>query len=423
MKKINKKQNKVESGEWRVESSRILVFALTYILLSTFYIPSAFAEDATSTESTSSTVSTASSTPEPTPTQTATSTVEFPLGTSTQSISTSPTGSAGQATTSSTSPTGSAGQASESSASAGSTASTVSTIIDDAINAVKKIFDTSPPDSINDLRIISISPRRITIGWTTPFDDSGKIGSYEARISRNPLSDLNWNDAIQISGTPDGGKTGDKVIMEIYDLPEDADIYVAVKAIDAVGKSSNPAFINAKTKVNSFRSDSARSASTGVNGSAKVNEMNSAAREAENIALEYGNVSATIVLPSGLPSAFPIFVNFINTSSGLSYGGPTVNGLASYRIPAGDYYVRLVVTDTEYKEPANPPTFKLEANEEKNLGSIQLVSKDSKEKTDALLAEAQKQGGVAKMLVAIISLLTEVLDTLQKIAYKLNVEQ
>ena len=289
-----------------------------------------------------------------------------------------------------------------------------------------KTIDTSPPSNINDLMAESVGSKSLTVTWTVPQDDSGKISGYEVRLSKTPLNESNWDQAITFPGSPSNSTSGGTDKMEFGSLPEDTTVYIALKSYDASGnKSSISNLVQATTKSRVFTLDEIRAQSRGnlnpqgLDGNSISSALSSSGNTGQVLA--FGTVKLIIKTPDGLPISFPVYVNFINSSTGLSYGGPTINGIASYKIPVGDYYTKMIILDTNFKEPTLPVIFQLKADEDKDLGLATLTVVGIQDDTALLLKSTETTGGIAKMLVLIVKLLGDILFTLQKVAIKLNV--
>lgn len=289
-----------------------------------------------------------------------------------------------------------------------------------------KTYDTAPPSNISDLIVEGLGSKSLTVSWTVPQDDSGKIAGYEVRLAKSPLNESNWDEAITFPGSPSNSTSGGTDKMEFGSLPEDTTVYIALKAYDASGnKSGISNLAQATTKSRVFTLDEIRAQSRGTPNPQGV-DANSISNAVSSLVsadptVTFGTVKLVIKTPDGLPIPFPVYVNFINSSTGLSYGGPTINGLASYKIPVGDYYAKMIILDNNFKEPLAPITFSLAADENKDLGTATLQAMGSQDDTALLLKSTETTGGIAKMLVLIVKLLGEILSTLQKVAIKLNV--
>ncbi|UCG69327.1 MAG: fibronectin type III domain-containing protein, partial [Thermoplasmata archaeon] len=102
------------------------------------------------------------------------------------------------------------------------------------------ILDSTPPAQIDDLTVDSITETSVTLSWTGVADNgtdslSGNASFYDLRYIVNaPVTDLNWNTAIQIVGEPVPATPGSPETMEIPGLLSGTTYYFAVKAGDEV---------------------------------------------------------------------------------------------------------------------------------------------------------------------------------------------
>lgn len=81
-------------------------------------------------------------------------------------------------------------------------------------------------------------------------------------------------------------------------------------------------------------------------------------------------------------------------------------------MPTGRYYADFLVIDTKLGPPSDPPSFFLEANEERDFGVLVLTEQSSFTDT-ALEAEVsatlEGKGGFAKIFALIVKLLLAIL--------------
>lgn len=281
-------------------------------------------------------------------------------------------------------------------------------------NPVIRSRNTSPPSPVNNLSIVLVSSKSVSVSWTAPEDDSDTIEGYDLRLSRQPLNENSWDSAIQFGGTPSDTTSGKEQQAELTGLPEGATLYIGIKAYDESGNRSplsNILSVITKPYTGAVQVASSR---VDINGDGGGMGTAGVVQGVSTTNIGEATVSITVALPNGLPSELPIYVNFVNTISGQSYGGQTVNGLASYGIPAGDYYVRFVILDTNYQEPKNPIIFHIEAGEDKDLGRISLVSTNGAGGVNDFTAIGESTGGVTKLLIIIIKMLQEILQVLLK---------
>lgn len=127
-------------------------------------------------------------------------------------------------------------------------------------------------------------------------------------------------------------------------------------------------------------------------------------------------VRLKILNADGSVPMIPVFVTFVGVG-GRTYGGPIdrEGGIATI-MPTGRYYTDILVLDTKSGPPSDPPSFFLEANEERDFGALVLTDKSSF--TDsALEAEVssvlESKGGFAKIFSLIVKLLLAILKELR----------
>lgn len=123
-----------------------------------------------------------------------------------------------------------------------------------------------------------------------------------------------------------------------------------------------------------------------------------------------------ILTSSGSVPTIPVFVTFVGVG-GKTYGGPiNREGTIETVMPTGRYYADVLVIDTKFGPPTNPPSFFLEANEERDLGILMLTETSSF--TDTALEQEvattlDGERGFAKVFSLIIKLLLALLKELR----------
>lgn len=133
-------------------------------------------------------------------------------------------------------------------------------------------------------------------------------------------------------------------------------------------------------------------------------------------------VRLKILNPDGSVPIVPVFVTLVGVG-GRTYGGPIDReGNLETIMPTGRYYTDILVIDTKAGPPANPPSFFLEANEERDFGVLVLTDKSSF--TDSALerevaATLDGNGGLAKMVSLIVKLLLAILKELSSMRSEL----
>jgi len=123
-----------------------------------------------------------------------------------------------------------------------------------------------------------------------------------------------------------------------------------------------------------------------------------------------------ILTSSGSAPTIPVFVTFVGVG-GKTYGGPVdKEGSLETIMPTGRYYTDILVIDTKLGPPTNPPSFFLEANEERDFGILTLTETSSF--TDTALEQEvatalDGERGFAKVFSLIIKLLLALLKELR----------
>lgn len=126
-----------------------------------------------------------------------------------------------------------------------------------------------------------------------------------------------------------------------------------------------------------------------------------------------------ILDPNGNVPTVPVFVTFVGVG-GRTYGGSIdKEGNLETVMPTGRYYTDFLVIDTKFGPPDNPPSFFLEANEDRDFGTFILTAKSSftdasleKEVSDTIGPD-KSQGGFAKIFSLIIKLLLAILKEIR----------
>jgi hypothetical protein len=139
-------------------------------------------------------------------------------------------------------------------------------------------------------------------------------------------------------------------------------------------------------------------------------------------------VRLKILNPDGSVPAVPVFVSFVGVG-GRTYGGPIDReGAIETVMPTGRYYTDILVIDTKFGPPANPPSFFLEANEERDFGVLLLSDKSSftdsnLEREVAASFDGHGGGGLIKGLARsfalIIKLLLQILQEIRSLRSEL----
>jgi len=100
--------------------------------------------------------------------------------------------------------------------------------------------DTTPPAAITDLTCSNPTFTSIDLSWTAPGDDgnSGTATSYDIRYSTEPISEQNWDSAIQITGEPTPAQAGSSQSMTVSGLTSGTTYYFAIKTSDEASNIS-----------------------------------------------------------------------------------------------------------------------------------------------------------------------------------------
>jgi len=80
------------------------------------------------------------------------------------------------------------------------------------------------------------TPNSITLTWTAPGDDgnSGTASEYDIRYSLNPITDGNWDAAVQVTGEPSPQPAGSAESFDVNGLQPGTTYYFAIKVGDEV---------------------------------------------------------------------------------------------------------------------------------------------------------------------------------------------
>lgn len=358
------------------------------------------AEEATSTPIVDSPEATATSTPPDTPPPTATSTPSDtppPTATSTQSTSTS------TATSTATS-TPVAGESATSTLS--ETASEEEPILEPMPEPEPEPEvppDSQPPGRISDVSLQWVSAKSADISWRAPSDND-EVAGYDFRISLNPITESNWNETIQLSGGSKPKNPGEKEVVGLTDLPSGKTIYFAVRSFDRAGNMSEI------SNVLEFTTRQNQNQETGIRNQESVS-ANPAALTPKNA----GTVRLVLQTPEGGVPDDLIFVNFVNTANGLSFGGMVIDGILAIGLPEGNYRIKMILP-ANFEPPLNLPLITVSQGEDVDLGVLRL--REGIGGSD-FLASVEAPGGIGRALAFIIQLLFEILRQLKEILAKL----
>jgi len=104
------------------------------------------------------------------------------------------------------------------------------------IDFTVSIPDTTPPAAVTDLKVSLVTANYVILTWTAPGDD-GNIGTaseYDIRYSASPITQANWDSAIQASGEPEPSVAGDLDSFGVTGLSPETTYYFALKTADEV---------------------------------------------------------------------------------------------------------------------------------------------------------------------------------------------
>jgi hypothetical protein len=232
-------------------------------------------------------------------------------------------------------------------------------------------------------------------------------------MSTKPIDNSNFNSSIQLGGIA-GGPTGAKVTSTASDLPPKTKLYFAVKAFDQAGgvsNISNVASATTGTVVNS-NANSVVDQSDQFTPAQDISKSNTQSTDDSQNNNTPAQVKLTILMPDQSSPSTPIFVNFVNQATGVSYGGPAVGGVASYVVPPGNYTLKIITTDPLLTVP-ELPSFTIASGEIKQLDSVVLGQLDSDPEVDSLNQnQSLGFGYIIKLLGKIILMLEQILAKL-----------
>lgn len=96
--------------------------------------------------------------------------------------------------------------------------------------------EENPPNAVANLTVTGSTATSITISWTAPGDDgsSGTASQYDIRYSTSPISEANWDDAIQVTGEPAPKSAGSSESFSVTGLSPGTTYYLVIKTADEV---------------------------------------------------------------------------------------------------------------------------------------------------------------------------------------------
>jgi len=96
--------------------------------------------------------------------------------------------------------------------------------------------DVNAPSYIGDLSVVSTTNGSATLTWTAPGDDGdqGRAAHYDVRYATVPITDENWEFALQAVGEPSPLAVGETELFTVRGLEPGVDYFFAVQAADEV---------------------------------------------------------------------------------------------------------------------------------------------------------------------------------------------
>ncbi|RME62595.1 MAG: hypothetical protein D6790_06040, partial [Caldilineae bacterium] len=101
--------------------------------------------------------------------------------------------------------------------------------------------DNTPPAPVSDLAPAGVLLTKVLLNWTATGDDGfeGMATAYDLRYSAAPISEANWDTAIQVSGEPEPQAPGSRESLMVEALSPDTTYYFALRVADNVGNLSD----------------------------------------------------------------------------------------------------------------------------------------------------------------------------------------
>lgn len=96
--------------------------------------------------------------------------------------------------------------------------------------------EENAPADIDDIIALVSTSTTISISWTAPGDDgsTGTASEYDIRYSTQPITELNWNLATQVTGENNPQIAGNNEVFIIEGLELSTTYYIAIKTADEV---------------------------------------------------------------------------------------------------------------------------------------------------------------------------------------------
>jgi len=128
--------------------------------------------------------------------------------------------------------------------------------------------DSTPPETVADLTVISQSTASIMLQWTAPGDDGdqGVASGYEIRYSKGNITESNFDDAILVSNVPAPTTPGTLQTAVVSGLASSSSYFFAMKTRDEVPNVSAISNITSGTTISALQTvDTFERAQLGTN--------------------------------------------------------------------------------------------------------------------------------------------------------------
>jgi lysophospholipase L1-like esterase len=101
-------------------------------------------------------------------------------------------------------------------------------------------FDDTPPSTVTNLAIGTVTRSSVQLTWTAPGDDglSGNASSYDLRYSTSPITDATFSSATKAVGVGKPSAPGTQELFEITGLAPNSKYYFALKTADEAANVS-----------------------------------------------------------------------------------------------------------------------------------------------------------------------------------------
>jgi hypothetical protein len=198
--------------------------------------------------------------------------------------------------------------------------------------------DTTPPSNINDLKTSNITQSSVDLTWTAPGND-GNIGTasyYDIRYSTAQITELNWDNAYQLTGVPVPGPASTTEHYAAVGFPHSSTYYFAIKTGDQTGNISGLSnVVSATTQTPTL---SVSLAATEESGYAPLNDVDLTASVSGTATGNINYIFYCHRTDDGTNVTTPYDAKFDN----LSATTKTVDNLCSYDTP-GTYSAKVIV--------------------------------------------------------------------------------